>query len=300
MTSKGMRLFIWGFALLWVAVMIVFSFADLSLSKAIYNEEHSLFGQFFENFGEHPAFIVLFIAGSILFSTARHEKTDKKIFIRFVSGLFVILGGFASTSIALSRGFELSGGGVMLICLLAIIVVAAIIQRLLNLVPAHTLKMYNRAAWAGIVIIFVEIMLVNVLKIFWGRMRFRNMDGDYSQFTSWFMPQGVQENGVKSEVYKSFPSGHSANGWTMMVWMLFMPFANKWRNIMLSIAIVWGGCTSFSRIIMGDHFATDVLFGAFITIFSMLFICKLFKVDLYPASFLQQRSGISPNAVFRA
>lgn len=46
MTSKGMRLFIWGFVLLWVAVMIVFSFADLSLSKALYNEEHSLFGQF--------------------------------------------------------------------------------------------------------------------------------------------------------------------------------------------------------------------------------------------------------------
>lgn len=49
---------------------------------------------------------------------------------------------------------------------------------------------------------FVEIMFVNVLKIFWGRMRFQNMDGDYSQFTSWFMPQGVQENGVKSKVYK--------------------------------------------------------------------------------------------------
>lgn len=67
-----------------------------------------------------------------------------------------------------------------------------------------------------------------------------------------------------------------------MVWMLFMPFVNKWRNMMLIIAVAWGLCTSTSRVIMGDHFATDVLTGAFITITCMLLFCKLFKVDLFP------------------
>lgn len=69
-----------------------------------------------------------------------------------------------------------------------------------------------------------------------------------------------------------------------MLWMMFMPFANKWRNIMLVCAVVWGISTSTSRVIMGDHFATDVLFGAFITITCMLLFCKLFNVDLYPNS----------------
>ncbi|HBS43869.1 MAG TPA: phosphatidic acid phosphatase, partial [Paenibacillus sp.] len=56
-------------------------------------------------------------------------------------------------------------------------------QWLLNRIAVQTLREYNRAAWAAIVIVFAEILLVNVLKIFWGRMRFRNMEGDYSLFT---------------------------------------------------------------------------------------------------------------------
>lgn len=283
MATKDSKRFMWGFFMIWVVLMVIFTFNDLNVSKALYNEEHSRFGWFFEVFGEHPAFLVLFAAGSILFSTVRNERLLKKVLVRLVSGLFILLSGFSIVFIALLRGYELAGGTVMIICLAIAVLIGALSQWLLMRVPVETLRLYNRAAWAGIVIVFAELMVVNVLKIFWGRMRFRDMVGsDYSQFTSWFLPQGVQENGVSSEVYKSFPSGHSANGWTIMLGMLFMPFASKWRNIMLGIAVVWGLCTSFSRVIMGAHFATDVLFGAFITIVCMLLICKLFKVELYP------------------
>ncbi|MGO4495767.1 phosphatase PAP2 family protein [Paenibacillus sp. 2RAB27] len=282
MATRGTKRFVWGFIMIWAALMVLFTFADLNVSKALYNEEHSRFGWFFEVYGEHPAFIVLFAAGSILFSTVRDERVIKKILVRLVAGFFILLSGFSIIFIALNRGYELAGGSVMLISLAVAVLIAVITQWLLRQVPVEMLRMYNRAAWAGIAIVFAEIMVVNVLKIFWGRLRFRNMEGDYSQFTRWFLPQGIQENGVTAEAHKSFPSGHSANGWTMMIWMLFMPFVSKWRNIMLVIAVAWGLCTSTSRIIMGDHFATDVLTGAFITITCMLLLCKLFKVDLYP------------------
>jgi hypothetical protein len=36
----------------------------------------------------------------------------------------------------------------------------------------------------------------------------------------------------------------------------------------------WFFEVSTNRVIMGDHFATDVLFGAFITITCMLLFCK--------------------------
>jgi len=282
MTTKGTKRFIWGFLMVWVVLMTIFTFNDLNLSKALFNEHESRFGWFFEVYGEHPAFLVLFAAGNILFSTVRNERLMKKVVFRLVSTLFILLSGFGILTITLSRGYELDGNRVMLISLAITIVIATLVQWLLKRVSVQTLSQYNRAAWAAIVIVFAEILLVNVLKIFWGRMRFRNMEGDYSLFTSWFLPQGIQENGVTTEAYKSFPSGHSANGWTMMLWMMFMPFANKWRNFMLACAVAWGICTSTSRIIMGDHFATDVLFGAFITITCMLIFCKLFKVDLYP------------------
>jgi len=284
MTTKGTKRFKWGFLIVWVMLMTIFTFNDLNLSKALYNEHESRFGWFFEVYGEHPAFLVLFAAGSILFSTVRNERLIKKIMVRLVSGLFILLSGFGIITITLTRGYGLDGDHVMINSLIITVLFATLCQWLLNRIAVQTLRQYNRAAWAAIVIVFAEILLVNVLKIFWGRMRFRNMEGDYSLFTSWFLPQGIQENGVTTEAYKSFPSGHSANGWTMMLWMMFMPFANKWRNIMLVCAVVWGISTSTSRVIMGDHFATDVLFGAFITITCMLLFCKLFKVDLYPNS----------------
>jgi membrane-associated phospholipid phosphatase len=268
--------------MLWVVLMTIFTFNDLNLSKALYNEHESMFGWFFEVYGEHPAFLVLFAASSILFSTVRNERMIKKVVVRLVSGLFILLSGFSILFIALTRGYELDGDRVMLISLAITVLIATLSQWLLKRVSVQTLSQYNRAAWAAIVIVFAEILLVNIIKIFWGRMRFRNMEGDYSLFTSWYHPQGIQENGVTTEAYKSFPSGHSANGWTMMLWMMFMPFVSKWRNFMLVCAVAWGICTSTSRVIMGDHFATDVLFGAFITISCMLLCCKLFKVDLYP------------------
>ncbi|MEC0092593.1 phosphatase PAP2 family protein [Paenibacillus macquariensis] len=282
MTTRGTKRFIWGFFILWVVLMAIFTFNDLNVSKAVFNEENSQFGRFFDVYGEHPAFLLLFAAGSILFSTVRGERLIKKIVVRLISGVFILLSGFSIVFIVLIRGYELDGGNVMLICLAIALLIAILSQWLLHRVPVEKLSQYNRAAWAAIAIVFAEIMVINVLKIFWGRMRFRNMDGDYSQFTSWFLPQGIQASGVTAEAHKSFPSGHSANGWTMMVWMLFMPFVIKWRNFMLVIAVAWGVCTSTSRVIMGAHFATDVLFGAFITITCMLLLCKVFKVDLYP------------------
>jgi len=281
MTSKGSKMVVWGFLAVWALFMIVFTFYDLNLSQAVYNAE-SKFGHFFEVYGEHPALIILFAAGSILFNTAKYRQGMSNLFIRLVGGLFILLGGFAGVLFVFVRGFDRSDGTAMLISLAVTAAIAVIVQLLLNRIPEDTLKMYNKAAWAGIAIIFAEMLVVNVVKIFWGRLRFREMGDDFSQFSRWFLPNGIQENGVTGEAYKSFPSGHSANGWAIWAGLLFMPLKNKWRSAMLVIAIVWGLCTSYSRIIMGAHFATDVLVGAFITIACMLIICKWFKIELYP------------------
>ncbi|MBH5318425.1 phosphatase PAP2 family protein [Paenibacillus sp. GSMTC-2017] len=284
MSTRGLQTFFVCFIILWAALMLVFSFADLPVSKAVYNENNSSFGQFFEKFGAFPAYIVLFISGNILFSTAKHRIIVEKILFRIVGGITTVIGGITVSFRSLFGSWELANSETLIISMFITLVVTVVVQWLLRFVPIHTLKAYNRAAWAGIIIIFAEMTIVNVLKIYWGRMRFRNMEGDYTQFTNWFLPQGLQLNGVTSETYKSFPSAHSANGWTMIVWMLYMPFVNKWRTTMLLIAIVWGALTSYSRIVMGDHFATDVLFGAFITICCTFVVCKIFRVELYPGT----------------
>jgi len=282
MTTKGSKRFLWVFLSVWAVLVIVFSFQDLNVSKTVYNEYDSQFGHFFEVYGEHPAILILFVAGSVLFRTAGQERKGKRIVLRIFSCFISLLGGFGGAVLIAFRQFERTDGLAMLICLIAAFVAFACAQMLLRRLPAETLKWYTRAAWAAIAIVIAEMLIINVLKVFWGRIRFRNMNGNYELFTPWFAPQGIQADGLVSEAYKSFPSGHSANGWAMMVWMLFMPFKRMCRSWMLGIAVLWGACTSMSRVIMGDHFGTDVLFGAFITIGSMFLLCKAFGVELFP------------------
>ncbi len=280
-TRESKRVF-WGILFIWLILMAIFTFADLNLSKSIYNPVNSMFGKFFDVFGEHPALIILFISGSILFKTSQNDKIVKKVIVRLVSILFIFMGGFTVFLFIFHRGMGIINTNLVLLSIAFVVLLAVLVQLFLNRIPLETLKLYNTAAWAGIVIIFAEMMIVNVLKIFWGRLRFREMGDDYSQFTTWFLPNGIQENGIKGEAYKSFPSGHSANGWAIMVGMLFMPYKKIWRNSMLVIAIIWGVCTSVSRVIMGAHFATDVLFGAMITISCLFLVSKLFNIELYP------------------
>jgi membrane-associated phospholipid phosphatase len=53
------------------------------------------------------------------------------------------------------------------------------------------------------------------MKAFWGRMRPYEMNETWSNFTSW-----LQINGVNG--HKSFPSGHSQEGWVALVLPLFV------------------------------------------------------------------------------
>ncbi|GKU80073.1 phosphatase PAP2 family protein [Paenibacillus sp. L3-i20] len=273
--------------LLWAVLMIIFSFADLSFSKAVYDETNSSYGAFFEKFGAFPAYLLLFVSGSILFHTARYGQSAQLLLIRLVSGLSTMMGGFAIIHKVLAGLFDLSPRMYIVVCFIGTVVVLLVFQWLLHFVPIQKLEAYNRVAWACMIIVIAEMVIVNVLKMGWGRMRFRNLGDDHSQFTHWFLPQGFRE--PTSQIYKSFPSAHSANGWAMVAWMLYMPIKTKWRNVMLVMAIAWGLLTSYSRIVMGDHFATDVLFGGFVTICCTIVICKIVKVDLYPDSTLLEK-----------
>ena len=110
------------------------------------------------------------------------------------------------------------------------------------------------------------ILFVQPIKIFWGRIRFRDLAENYSDFSAWYFPQGITGN-------QSFPSGHAAMGFMMIA--LFVFFADKAfykRIIIKGLIISWALAVCASRVIIGAHFASDVLFGAFSMIISYLFI----------------------------
>jgi membrane-associated phospholipid phosphatase len=125
----------------------------------------------------------------------------------------------------------------------------------------------RKAAWVGLLLLLAAVIIVNIIKIPWGRMRLRIMDDPDNQFTRWFLPQGKAAN----DDYKSFPSGHSA-GAAVIIWITLLPtfiagLRTKKAAIALNIiAYGWIVLVMVSRIIMGAHFASDTLVGASITL----------------------------------
>ena len=86
-------------------------------------------------------------------------------------------------------------------------------------------------------------------------------DGIYSYY--WYQIAGP----AASEEFKSFPSGHTANGFLMIIFTLFIPVEKssiiKWFT---AFAIIWGSCVALSRVILGAHFLSDVIVGGYIAV----------------------------------
>ena len=95
---------------------------------------------------------------------------------------------------------------------------------------------------------------------------------DFSKFTPWYLLQGNTGN-------TSFPSGHTADAWAIIVVTLFISKEKiKLYRSALIAAIVWGTLVAISRVVIGAHFASDVTVGAAITI-GIFFLLKLIVKD---------------------
>jgi membrane-associated phospholipid phosphatase len=110
------------------------------------------------------------------------------------------------------------------------------------------------------------LIFIQMIKIFWGRLRFRDLDALQSDFTEWYLPQGVMGG-------ESFPSGHAAMAWMLLPIILLIPKKNKIVKIFTTgLIVAWGIAVPLSRVVIGAHYASDVLFGSFIMIISFLLI----------------------------
>ncbi|MDD1776493.1 MAG: phosphatase PAP2 family protein [Candidatus Methanomethylicus sp.] len=109
-----------------------------------------------------------------------------------------------------------------------------------------------------ILAILGPLLIVQTAKLFFGRVRFRDLYTDYSNFTPWYLPQGITGN-------NSFMSGHAAMSFIFLP-LLISVRELRWsdfRKIMVvSLVIGWGLFVGASRIVVGAHYASDVLFSA--------------------------------------
>jgi membrane-associated phospholipid phosphatase len=69
--------------------------------------------------------------------------------------------------------------------------------------------------------------------------------------------------------YHSFPSGHTTETFSYIV-----PYIYFFRKYYISfVLLLFGFLVSFARIVLAQHYFTDVLFGAYTTIIAGLIVC---------------------------
>ena len=121
--------------------------------------------------------------------------------------------------------------------------------------------------------LYSYLFIVQPIKHLWGRVRFRDLDALYSNFTPWFLQNGINGN-------QSFPSGHAAMSW--MILPLLLLVVNKSKKIKISLLILiisWGVTVSLSRVIIGAHYISDALFGALIIVMVFLLLIKYSQIS---------------------
>lgn len=254
-----------GTAGLFLVMMAIGSVWDCPISQAAYNPD-SPFGLFFAAFGEYPAALGFAAAGAMLLSARNREKHLTGA-LQIAAGCWLIFSGVAMASIFPANYLGISIGlsaGIGLVC------TGLTVWGTLRLCRTSDRRTVIQIAAVFLLVIFADILVVNLIKIPWGRARMRLVASDpRAYFMPWWQAgTGLRDTlvaaGVAAEEFKSFPSGHTANASSLML-LCFLPqispkLAGK-QNILFFIAFAWTVLVAVSRIVMGAHYLTDTTVG---------------------------------------
>lgn len=272
---KKYRPFIIVFFICSAASLIAASFVDLKLDIFL-NNPNNPFALWFEATGEMPCRLICPFAGVLIFYLAENKALK-------ILGLFVEIGGSAYFGYYISCYLFLERYKIPFGILfgLGFGFFVLYLGRFLA-IPENLKKTLIILSVAGITVMFVQLGIVEVIKMFWGRVRFRDLlkAGSYDAFTAWYIPNGINGN-------RSFPSGHTA-GAAMSYLIMFFPFINreKWLKrswLCFLVPFVFTSTVAFTRLIVGAHYLSDVTIGGvigFITVIAGIAILdkKYFRI----------------------
>lgn len=251
--------------------LVIGAFFDLQISQAVYNPA-SLFGWFFNVFGELPAMIIAaFCSMSIALVSKNKGSTVRSVVFIVLSILCAMSGGMM-----LSDRIEslVKPWNTVVLVVTAIVIVVAV-YFLAKPAAVNNGEALYKAAVLGMWLFVISLLVINLVKTAWGRERYRHMMeiGSTAGFSAWFIPQGL----AGGNEFMSFPSGHSANAAVTLWFALlptFVPALKDKDGLLKALAGVWIGLVTTSRIVMGAHFLSDVTMGMAI---SIIIFCLLYN-----------------------
>ena len=250
---------------LWLTGVVLATVFDLDISRAIANPD-SVFGRLLEVAGEPPA--ILFtsfnfaLISSYLFRFSKLGKTD--ITLAILTAIGCIGTTFYTCFRTLKYIAEYPEHVLNIIYTSAISLFIIVLFALVAfLMSEKSLKKYFATACRCAIVGIAAFVIIWLFKLTWGRVRPRQLAGDLSLFTPWYLPQGFTG-------YFSFPSGHTANATVIVSSVYYLEFLpdrlKKYKPLIITLLAAWIAAVAFSRVLVGAHYLSDVLFGAAITL----------------------------------
>lgn len=269
-----------------LVMLAVGSFMDYPISKAVYNETDPV-GMLLAGFGEYPAALGLAAAGAMLLA-ARNRNREKQLvgILQVIAGCWFIFSGGAMATVLPTGYLDVPIG---LAALIGIGCTGLTVCGVLFLCRNADRRTVLRVAAAFLLVIFADILVVNLIKIPWGRARMRLVASDArAYFMPWWRPgtelrDALTAVGVPGEEFKSFPSGHSANASALMLLTLLpmlRPSLVRRKNILFCVGFLWTCGVAASRVVMGAHFLSDTVVGFAVGLVVLTVVCcLLFPVE---------------------
>jgi membrane-associated phospholipid phosphatase len=255
------------FILVWIIAAFLLESSDLWISINL-NNPNAPWVILLQKYGEIPGLLVVLIGIHIYIVTLKASSNIKTILL---TGFLLTTGSLITIYIMLTVASAVSGNSDFFNLNRNYFFLAAVFFNILM-----SLLFRKRHKFSKQSVLFSRIsfkmffygylLIATPLKIFWGRIRFRDLAENYSNFTPWYYPNGITGN-------QSFPSGHAVMSFMMIALFIFFmdkPFYK--RIIFKGLIISWGLAVCISRVVIGAHFTSDVLFGAMIIIVTYLLL----------------------------
>ena len=274
---KKMRILLYSILGFTILGIIIGSFCDLNISKAIADKNNS-FALLISVVVPTIAFSGLTLVGGafLAFAIRGDYKKYLKIFFWIIGiGLFIISEYFSGREYFGKNGFYNKA--------------PQIIGYLIPIIPLALttyLGFYlfknneNKNAWIILVIALFAILipyvfLIEGTKLIIHRPRFRIVNEGIVPYKAWWenykdYKEIILLYNVTKEDFKSFPSGHTAEATMLLIISVFIPMANTYLKKYQTPAIIFSVSMmvimALGRILAAAHYLSDVSTGAFLLV----------------------------------
>ncbi len=261
---------------LWLAAVAFAAVFDLDISLSVAGTMNP-FGRLFEIIGEIPA--ILFTSLNLSFIAVYFLRCKSN---RLTSGISIILAVVLAyyTSNAtleyieswrndLSLGF-IGDGAKLSIALIAALLFVSLFLYIAFKTDVEQLERILKPAVHCFIAAVLVFVVIWCLKLLWGRVRFRQLT-DIAQFTPFYMPNGFSG----FDGHYSFPSGHTANATVILSLTYYFGFikSERIKSVLKCLLIIWIIIVALSRVVVGAHYLSDVLFGMAVTAV-IVYLCR--------------------------